>query len=143
MEYRRGEALFTQGDRCEHVQYIQKGNVKLSVFSKSGRELSWRCWVVPTKNLVRPSWLRMRCATVNEEAVSTSRMLIALAVIAHAWNAESRSRTRYSDASFKVEREWKWLGGFSLESQANDPLRFEAAEYRAIETRITRLPGRT
>jgi hypothetical protein len=53
VEYRRGEAIFTQGDRCEHVLYIQKGNVKLSVFSKSGRELSWRCWVVPTENLVR------------------------------------------------------------------------------------------
>jgi CRP-like cAMP-binding protein len=38
VEYRRGEAIFTQGDSCEHVFYIQKGNVKLSVVSKSGRE---------------------------------------------------------------------------------------------------------
>ena len=38
VEYRRGEVIFTQGDPCEHVLYIQKGGVKLSVLSKSGRE---------------------------------------------------------------------------------------------------------
>jgi len=38
VDYRRGEAIFTQGDRCEHVFYVQKGNVKLSVISKAGRE---------------------------------------------------------------------------------------------------------
>jgi CRP-like cAMP-binding protein len=38
VEYRRGEVIFTQGDPCEHVLYIQKGNVKLSVISKAGRE---------------------------------------------------------------------------------------------------------
>jgi len=36
--FRRGEVIFTQGDPCEHVLYIQKGGVKLSVLSKSGRE---------------------------------------------------------------------------------------------------------
>jgi len=38
VEYARGTRIFTQGDPCEHVLYIQKGNVKLSVLSKSGRE---------------------------------------------------------------------------------------------------------
>jgi CRP-like cAMP-binding protein len=38
VEYRRGEVIFTQGDPCEHVLYIQKGGVKLSVLSKTGRE---------------------------------------------------------------------------------------------------------
>ena len=38
VEYRRGELIFTQGDPCEHVLYIQKGRVKLSVISKGGRE---------------------------------------------------------------------------------------------------------
>jgi CRP/FNR family transcriptional regulator, cyclic AMP receptor protein len=38
VEYRRAEAIFTQGDRCAHVLYIQKGGVKLSVLSKPGRE---------------------------------------------------------------------------------------------------------
>jgi CRP/FNR family cyclic AMP-dependent transcriptional regulator len=38
VEYRRNAAIFTQGDPCEHVLYIQKGGVKLSVLSKSGRE---------------------------------------------------------------------------------------------------------
>jgi CRP/FNR family transcriptional regulator, cyclic AMP receptor protein len=38
VEYRRGEAVFTQGDPCSHVLYVHKGGVKLSVLSKSGRE---------------------------------------------------------------------------------------------------------
>ncbi len=37
-EYGRGETIFTQGDACEHVLYIQRGGVKLSVLSKTGRE---------------------------------------------------------------------------------------------------------
>jgi CRP/FNR family transcriptional regulator, cyclic AMP receptor protein len=37
-EYHRGETIFTQGDACEHVLYIQAGGVKLSVRSKTGRE---------------------------------------------------------------------------------------------------------
>src|SRR5207245_11614997 len=36
--YRRGERIFTQGERCEHVLYIRKGGVKLSVLSKTGKE---------------------------------------------------------------------------------------------------------
>ena len=38
LKYGRGENIFTQGDSCEHVMYIQSGGVKLSVLSKSGRE---------------------------------------------------------------------------------------------------------
>jgi CRP/FNR family transcriptional regulator, cyclic AMP receptor protein len=38
VKYRRGAAIFTQGDPCEHVLYIQKGDVKLSVVSRAGRE---------------------------------------------------------------------------------------------------------
>src|SRR5215213_3338372 len=38
VEYRRAAVIFTQGDACEHVLYLQKGGVKLSVLSKSGRE---------------------------------------------------------------------------------------------------------
>jgi CRP/FNR family transcriptional regulator, cyclic AMP receptor protein len=37
-EYGRGETIFTQGDTCEDVMYIQTGGVKLSVLSKTGRE---------------------------------------------------------------------------------------------------------
>jgi CRP-like cAMP-binding protein len=36
--YRRGEAIFVQGDPCDTVLYIQKGGVKLSVVSATGRE---------------------------------------------------------------------------------------------------------
>lgn len=36
--YPRGATIFAQGDPCRHVLYIQKGDVKLSVLSKSGRE---------------------------------------------------------------------------------------------------------
>ena len=38
VDYRRSEAIFTQGDPCDCVLYIQKGGVKLSVLSKTGRE---------------------------------------------------------------------------------------------------------
>jgi CRP-like cAMP-binding protein len=37
-QYARGDAVFTQGDPCEHVMYIQAGGIKLSVVSTSGRE---------------------------------------------------------------------------------------------------------
>jgi CRP/FNR family cyclic AMP-dependent transcriptional regulator len=37
-KYGRGETIFTQGDPCDHVMYIQSGGVKLSVLSKTGRE---------------------------------------------------------------------------------------------------------
>src|SRR5688500_7968777 len=36
--YRRGSIIFAQGDVCDSVMYIQKGGVKLSVRSKTGRE---------------------------------------------------------------------------------------------------------
>jgi CRP/FNR family cyclic AMP-dependent transcriptional regulator len=38
VEYRSGAAVFAQGDACEHVMYIQKGGIKLSVRSQTGRE---------------------------------------------------------------------------------------------------------
>jgi len=38
VEYGRGETIFTQGDACDDVRYIQSGGVKLSVLSKTGRE---------------------------------------------------------------------------------------------------------
>ena len=33
-----GETIFTQGEPCDHVMYVQSGTVKLSVVSKNGRE---------------------------------------------------------------------------------------------------------
>jgi len=36
--YARNEVIFSQGDPCEHVMYIQSGGVKLSVLSKTGKE---------------------------------------------------------------------------------------------------------
>ena len=38
VDYRRGDTIFSQGDACDTVMYIQKGGVKLSVISKAGRE---------------------------------------------------------------------------------------------------------
>ena len=38
VEYARSEVIFSQGDRCDHVMYVQKGGVKLSVLSKTGKE---------------------------------------------------------------------------------------------------------
>ena len=38
VEYGRADVIFNQGDPCESVLYIQKGGVKISVLSKTGRE---------------------------------------------------------------------------------------------------------
>ena len=38
VDYQRSDTIYTQGDACESVLYIQKGGVKLSVLSKTGRE---------------------------------------------------------------------------------------------------------
>ena len=38
VHYRRGDAIYTQGDPCEHVWYIESGDVKLSVVSRVGKE---------------------------------------------------------------------------------------------------------
>jgi CRP/FNR family cyclic AMP-dependent transcriptional regulator len=38
VEFRRAESIYSQGDSCDAVLYIQAGNVKLSVLSKTGRE---------------------------------------------------------------------------------------------------------
>lgn len=38
VRYRRSEMIFSQGDACDSVIYVQKGRVKLSAVSKAGRE---------------------------------------------------------------------------------------------------------
>jgi CRP-like cAMP-binding protein len=38
VEYQAAEVIFSQGDPCESVLYIQTGGVKLSVVSKTGKE---------------------------------------------------------------------------------------------------------
>lgn len=38
VRYRRNDVIFSQGDPCSSVLYLQKGTVKLSVLSSAGRE---------------------------------------------------------------------------------------------------------
>jgi CRP/FNR family cyclic AMP-dependent transcriptional regulator len=38
VDYRHGQAVFSQGDACAHVMYLCKGAIKLSVRSTIGRE---------------------------------------------------------------------------------------------------------
>src|SRR5258708_11943881 len=38
VRYKKGDAVYTQGDLSRHVLYIQSGGIKLSVLSKTGRE---------------------------------------------------------------------------------------------------------
>jgi CRP/FNR family cyclic AMP-dependent transcriptional regulator len=38
VEFQKKDTIFSQGDACKNVMYIQKGSVKLSVVSKTGRE---------------------------------------------------------------------------------------------------------
>jgi CRP/FNR family transcriptional regulator, cyclic AMP receptor protein len=37
-EFRKNEAIFSQGDAADNVMYIQRGSVKLTVVSESGKE---------------------------------------------------------------------------------------------------------
>src|SRR5271155_1001035 len=37
-EFEKKDALFSQGDPCKSIMYIQKGEVKISVVSKTGKE---------------------------------------------------------------------------------------------------------
>jgi CRP-like cAMP-binding protein len=37
-KFRKGDKVFSQGDPCDNVLYIQAGAIKLSVISKAGRE---------------------------------------------------------------------------------------------------------
>jgi CRP/FNR family cyclic AMP-dependent transcriptional regulator len=39
LQYRRSEGIFSQGEACNTVMYIQAGGVKLSVRSKTGKEV--------------------------------------------------------------------------------------------------------
>jgi CRP/FNR family transcriptional regulator, cyclic AMP receptor protein len=39
LQYRRSENIFSQGDACDTVMYIHTGGVKLSVCSKTGKEV--------------------------------------------------------------------------------------------------------
>jgi len=38
VEFQSNDTIFSQGDICKNVMYIQKGSVKLSVVSKTGKE---------------------------------------------------------------------------------------------------------
>jgi CRP/FNR family cyclic AMP-dependent transcriptional regulator len=38
VEFQKKDTIFSQGDACKTVMYIQKGSVKLSVVSKAGKE---------------------------------------------------------------------------------------------------------
>ena len=38
MEFEKKQILFSQGDICKNIMYIQKGSVKISVVSKTGKE---------------------------------------------------------------------------------------------------------
>jgi len=43
-EFKKKEAVFSQGDPAKDVLYIQKGGVRLSVVNESGKEAVWRFW---------------------------------------------------------------------------------------------------
>jgi CRP-like cAMP-binding protein len=38
VEFRKKDTIFAQGDVCKNVMYIQKGSIKLSVVSRTGKE---------------------------------------------------------------------------------------------------------
>lgn len=38
VEFQKKDAIFSQGDVCKNLMYMQKGSVKLSIVSKTGKE---------------------------------------------------------------------------------------------------------
>ena len=44
-KYRKGQAIFSQGDTGDAVFYIQKGKAKLTVVSDQGKKPSSHFWV--------------------------------------------------------------------------------------------------
>jgi CRP/FNR family cyclic AMP-dependent transcriptional regulator len=38
VDYRKGQTIFSQGDRCQSVLYLKQGAVKLMITSRQGRE---------------------------------------------------------------------------------------------------------
>ena len=44
IHYKGREAIFTQGDPCANVHYVETGSVKLSVVSEQDERRSWGSW---------------------------------------------------------------------------------------------------
>src|SRR6266851_4863087 len=61
MEYNRNEPIYSQGQPAETVMYVQKGGVKLSVVSGSGKE-GWSRCLFPATSSARAAWPVKRCA---------------------------------------------------------------------------------
>jgi Cyclic nucleotide-binding domain len=62
MEYRRKESIYSQGDSAETVMYVQKGGVKLSVVSGSGKEEAVVAMFGPGGFSAKAAWPARRCA---------------------------------------------------------------------------------
>src|SRR3982750_2485369 len=62
VSFSRDEVIFSQGDKCDNVMYIQHGGVKLSVLSKSGRE-AVVAMLGPGDFSARASWPGSRCGS--------------------------------------------------------------------------------
>jgi hypothetical protein len=60
VQYARGQTIFTQGDACDDVRYIQMGRVKLSAWSNTGREAVGERSDLGTFS-VRGVWRASRC----------------------------------------------------------------------------------
>jgi CRP-like cAMP-binding protein len=61
VQYGRGETIFSQGDSCKDVMYIQAGGVKLSVLSKTGKE-AVVAMLGPATSSARDAWRASACA---------------------------------------------------------------------------------
>ncbi len=96
MEFQKEDTIFSQGDLCKNVTYIQKGSVKLSVVSKTGKEA-----VVAMLNpgdFVGEGGLAgqpVRIATATATAPSTL-LVISLEEMTRALHAEHALARQYS-----------------------------------------------
>ncbi len=61
-EFQKKDTIFTQGDICKDVMYIQKGEVKLSVVSKTGKEAVVAMLKPAATSSAKAPWQGSRCA---------------------------------------------------------------------------------
>ena len=74
-KYARGETIFTQGDACGDVLYIQTGGVKLSVLSGTGHEAAVAV-LGPGDFLGEGCLAGLECRTASATAITPSVIVI-------------------------------------------------------------------
>src|SRR5947209_4726402 len=75
VNYERNEVLFSQGDVCEHIIYIQEGSVKVSVRSRPGQQAAVIAMLGPGDFVGEACLAKQRVRIGTAIAMTRSRIL--------------------------------------------------------------------